>query len=41
MKIIGVAAIVLGIIILIFPDLARWLLGIGLVILGILALLRK
>ena len=41
MKIIawmGVTAIVVGILVLVFPDLIRWLIGIGLIVLGILAL---
>ena len=44
MKIIawmGVTAIVVGILVLVFPDLIRWLIGIGLIVLGILALTEK
>jgi hypothetical protein len=41
LKIIAISVIILGILLLVFPDLARWLLGIGLIILGIFALIRK
>lgn len=37
----GIIAIVIGILILAFPDLLRWILGIGLIAVGILAILRK
>ena len=37
----GVIAIILGILVLAFPDLIRWFIGIGLIVLGILAILRK
>ena len=37
----GIIAIVIGILILAFPDLLRWILGIGLIMVGILAILRK
>jgi hypothetical protein len=41
MKILAVVAIVLGILILVFPDLVRWLVGAGLIVMGIIALVRK
>ena len=37
----GIFAIVLGILVLVLPDLIRWFVGIGLIVLGILALIRK
>jgi len=37
----GIVAIVVGIFILAFPDLLRWLLGIGLIVVGLLAILRR
>jgi len=37
----GIVAIVVGILVLGFPDLLRWILGIGLIVVGILAILRK
>ena len=37
----GVIAIVIGILILAVPDLLRWVLGIGFLVVGILAILRK
>jgi hypothetical protein len=37
----GIIAIVIGILILAVPDLLRWVLGIGLIVVGILAVLRK
>jgi uncharacterized membrane protein len=36
-----VLAIILGILVLAFPDLIRWFIGVGLIVLGILALVRK
>ena len=45
MKITGVSmailAIVLGILVLALPELIRWFIGVGLIVLGIIALLRK
>ncbi|HUW44968.1 MAG TPA: DUF3096 domain-containing protein [Dehalococcoidia bacterium] len=38
---IGIIAIVIGILILAVPDLLRWILGIGFIVVGILAILRK
>jgi hypothetical protein len=38
---IGVIAIILGILVLALPDLIRWFIGIGLIVLGILAIVRK
>jgi hypothetical protein len=38
---IGVIAIVLGILVLALPELIRWFIGIGLIVIGILALVRK
>jgi len=37
----GIIAIIIGILILAVPDLLRWVLGIGLIVVGILAILRK
>jgi len=37
----GIIAIVFGILILAFPELLRWLVGIGLIVLGILAIIRR
>jgi len=37
----GIIAIILGILVLAFPDLIRWFIGIGLIVLGILALVRR
>ena len=37
----GIIAIIIGILILAVPDLLRWILGIGLIVVGILAILRK
>lgn len=37
----GVIAIVLGVLVLVFPDIIRVTVGAGLIILGILALIRK
>lgn len=39
--VMGIIAIVIGILILAVPDLLRWILGIGLIVVGILAILRK
>ena len=38
---IGIVAIILGILVLAMPELIRWFLGIGLIVIGILALMRK
>jgi len=37
----GIKAIVIGILILAVPDLLRWVLGIGFIVVGILAILRR
>ncbi|MCX6002882.1 MAG: hypothetical protein NTX46_00295 [Chloroflexi bacterium] len=37
----GVIAIILGILVLALPDLIRWFIGVGLIVLGMLALIRK
>jgi hypothetical protein len=37
----GVIAIVIGILILAIPDLLRWTLGIGFIVVGLLAIMRK
>ena len=39
--VMGIIAIVIGILILAVPDLLRWILGIGFIVVGILAILRK
>jgi len=37
----GVIAVVFGILILVFPELLRWLVGIGLIVIGVLAIIRR
>jgi len=37
----GVIAIVVGILVLAFPELLRWIVGVGLIVVGILAILRR
>ena len=37
----GVLAIVLGILVLALPDLIRWIVGVGLIVIGVMALLRR
>ena len=37
----GIIAVVVGILILAFPELIRWILGIALIVMGILAILRR
>jgi len=37
----GVIAIIIGILILAVPDLLRWTLGIGFIVVGLLAIIRK
>ena len=37
----GTIAIILGILVLAFPDLIRWFIGVGLIVMGVLALIRK
>jgi len=37
----GIIAIIIGILILAVPGLLQWILGIGLIVVGILAVLRK
>ena len=37
----GIIAIVIGILILAVPDLLRWVLGIGFIVVGLLAILRR
>jgi uncharacterized membrane protein HdeD (DUF308 family) len=38
---VGIVAIVVGILVLGFPDLLRWIVGIGLIVVGVLAIVRK
>jgi hypothetical protein len=38
---LGIIAIILGILVLAFPDIIRVTVGVGLIVLGILALVRK
>jgi hypothetical protein len=38
---IGITAILIGIAILATPDLRQWILGIGFIVIGILAILRR
>lgn len=37
----GIIAIVIGILILVAPGVMQWILGIGLIVMGLLAILRK
>ncbi len=37
----GIIAIVLGILVLALPDLIRWFIGVGLIVLGVMALVRR
>lgn len=37
----GIIAIILGILVLALPDLIRWFVGIGLIVMGIMAVLGK
>ncbi len=37
----GIVLIILGILVLVFPELIRWFIGIGLIVVGVLALLRR
>jgi len=37
----GIIVIVLGILVLAFPDSLRWIVGIGLIVIGILAIFRR
>jgi hypothetical protein len=37
----GIVAIVVGILVLAVPHLLQWILGIGLIVVGLLAILRK
>lgn len=38
---IGVVAIVMGVLVLAFPELIRLIVGIGLIVIGILAIVRR
>ena len=35
---IGIVTIIVGILVLVFPDLLRWIVGIGIIIVGVLAI---
>jgi hypothetical protein len=37
----GIIAIIIGILVLALPGLLRWIVGIGLIVVGVLALLRR
>jgi hypothetical protein len=37
----GIVAIIIGILVLALPGLLRWIVGIGLIVVGILAILRR
>ena len=37
----GIIAIIIGILILVVPEAMQWILGIGLIVVGLLAILRK
>jgi multisubunit Na+/H+ antiporter MnhC subunit len=37
----GIIAIIIGILVLALPSLLRWIVGIGLIVVGVLALLRR
>ena len=38
---IGAVSIIVGILVLVLPGLLQWLVGIGLIIIGVLALFRR
>ena len=38
---LGIIAIIIGILVLVKPDIIQWSVGIGLIVFGILALLRR
>ncbi len=38
---LGVIAIIIGVLVLVWPDIIKWTLGVGLIVLGILLLVRK
>ena len=38
---LGIAAIVMGVMVLAFPDFIRLIIGIGLIVIGILAIVRR
>ncbi|MBN1367058.1 MAG: hypothetical protein JW967_03940 [Dehalococcoidales bacterium] len=35
----GIIAVILGILVIVLPDLIRWFIGIGLIVLGVLAII--
>ncbi len=37
----GIIAIIIGVLILAVPDLLRWVLGIGFIVVGLVAVLRR
>jgi membrane protein implicated in regulation of membrane protease activity len=37
----GIVAIIVGVLVLLLPDLLRWILGIGLIVVGVLAVLGR
>ncbi len=37
----GILAIIIGILVLAIPDLIQWFVGVGLIVLGVLAIVRK
>jgi multisubunit Na+/H+ antiporter MnhC subunit len=37
----GIIAIIIGILVLALPDLLRWIVGVGLIVVGVVALLRR
>lgn len=37
----GIIAIILGILVLAIPSLIQWFVGVGLIVLGVLAIIRK
>jgi cytochrome c biogenesis protein CcdA len=39
--IMGLILLVIGIIVLVFPDIIRWAIGIGLIVMGLLAMFRR
>jgi uncharacterized membrane protein HdeD (DUF308 family) len=38
---VGIVALVVGILVLVFPTLLQWIVGIGLIVVGVLAIVRK
>ena len=39
--VIGIVAIIVGVLVLVRPDLLQWIVGIGLIVVGVLAIMRR